>query len=185
MLPKWSTMRTAARTYNGLWHAPMELTVLFLFSLQLCIHLYLDASLHGLGGALGACVYTHNFYHRPGWSIMSWEAINIFVALQVFSHLLQGQLVTIWCDSRESLAFLQVGRGQDPILHAVARNILLWLSSIDCNVEFRHFLGSLNQVADLLSRWSSSRRPLATLFSLLKQVTVWYTVPTDSLEYTI
>jgi hypothetical protein len=64
--------------------------------LQPRIHLYVDASFHGLGGPL----YTHTFDQRPGWSIAHWEAINIFVALQVFSHLLQGQLVTIWCDSR-------------------------------------------------------------------------------------
>jgi hypothetical protein len=106
-----------------------------------------------------------------------WEAIKIFVALQVFSHLLQGQLVTIWCDSRVAVSVLQAGRGQDPILHAIAINIWLWLSSIDCEVEFRHIPGKLNQVADLLSRLSSSRRPLATLFSLLNQVPVWLPVP--------
>jgi hypothetical protein len=139
------------------------------------------------GGALGACVYTHTFDHRPGWSIAHWEAINIFVALQVFSHLLQGQLVTIWCDSRVAVSVLQAGRCQDPILHAIARNIWLWLSSIDCEVEFRHISGKLNQVADLLSRWSSSRQPLAALFSLLNQVPVWLPVPSNALDlnYTI
>jgi hypothetical protein len=151
------------------------------------LHLYVDASLHGLGGALGACVYTHTFSHRPGWSIAHWEAINIFVALQVFADLLQGRLLTIWCDSRVAVSVLQAGRGQDPVLHAIARNIWLFLSAIDCDVEFRHIPGSLNQVADLLSRWSSSSSPLAALFSLLNQVPRWFPVPPGALDldYTI
>jgi hypothetical protein len=38
-----------------------------------------------------------------------------------------------------------------------------------------------------LSRWSSSRRPVATLFSLLNQVPVWMPVPSNALDldYTI
>jgi hypothetical protein len=114
-------------------------------------------------------------------------AINIFVALQVFTHLLQGHLVTIWCESRVAVSVLQAGHGQDHILHSIARNVCLWLSSIDCEVEFRHIPGKLNQVADLLSRWSSSRWPLATLFSLLNQVPVWLHVPSNALDlnYTI
>jgi hypothetical protein len=138
-----------------------------------------DASFHGLGGVLGASVYTHTFSPRPGWSIAHWEAINVFVALQVFSHLVQGQLVTIWCDSRVAVSVLQEGRGQDPILHTIAWNIWLFLSAIDCDVEFRHVPGSLNRVAHLLS---STRRPLATLFSLLNQVPLWCPVPSGVLD---
>jgi hypothetical protein len=37
-------------------------------------------------------------------------------------------------------------------------------------------------VADLLSRWSSARRPLATLFSLLNQVPLWCPVPSGVLD---
>jgi hypothetical protein len=133
-------------------------------------------------GVLGASVYTHTFSPRPGWSIAHWEAINVFDALQVFSHLVQGQLVTIWCNSRVAVSVLMAGRGQDPILHAVARNIWLFLSAIDCDVEFRHVPGSLNRVADLLSRWSSAHRPLATLFSLLNQVPLWCPVPSEVLD---
>jgi hypothetical protein len=50
-----------------------------------------------------------------------------------------------------------------------------------------HIPGKLNQVGDLLSRWSASRRPLATLFSLLNQVPVWLPVPSNALDlnYTI
>jgi uncharacterized RDD family membrane protein YckC len=70
--------------------------------------------------------FTHTFDHRPSWIIAHWEAINIFVALQVFSHLFQGQLVTIW---RDSMSVLQAGRSQESIFQVIARNIWLWLSS--------------------------------------------------------
>jgi hypothetical protein len=163
-----------ARAVNG--------TVSIYKCLQPRIHLYVDASLYGLAGVFGVSVYTHTFSPRTGWSIGHWEAINVFVALQVFSHLVQGQLVTIWCDSRVVVSVLQASRGQDPILHAVARNIWLFLSAIDCDVEFRHVPGSLNRVADLLSLWSSTRRPLATLFFLLNQVPLWCQVPSAVLD---
>jgi hypothetical protein len=157
-------------------------TVSFYKCVRPRLDIFVDASLHGLGGALGARVYTHTLTPRPGWSIAHWEAINVFVALQVFAPLLRGRVATIWCDSRVAVSVLHSGRGSDPILHCIARNVWLLLSGLDCDIEFRHIPGHLNQVADLLSRWSSARHPTASLFRLLNQVPLWCPVPDDALS---
>jgi hypothetical protein len=89
---------------------------------------------------------------------------------------LSHQRVTVWCDSRVAVSVLHLGRGSDPILHTIVRNIRL-LSSLDCDVP-----GRLNVVADLLSRWDSRRCPTADLFSLLGMVLCWLPVPDEVLQ---
>jgi hypothetical protein len=68
--------------------------------------IFVDASLSGLGGALNAFVYRAPLSPRPGWSIAHLEAINVFVALQVFSAFIGGRRVMDWCDSRVAVAIL-------------------------------------------------------------------------------
>jgi hypothetical protein len=82
---------------------------------------------------------------------------------------------------------LQVFLGSLMFLHKPNKPAWLFVNHIDCEVEFRHILCQINQVAELLSRWSSSRRPLASFFSLLNLLPVGYTVPSDALalNYTI
>jgi hypothetical protein len=118
-------------------------------------------------------VYRAPLSPRPGWSIAHWEAINVFVALQVFSAFISGRRVIVWCDSLVAVAILHSGRGHDPLLHTIARNIHLLQTTLDCDLAFSHVPGQLNTVADLLSRWDTSTRPIASLFSLLNAAPVW------------
>jgi hypothetical protein len=143
--------------------------------------IFVDASLSGLGGALNAFVYRAPLSPRPGWSIAHWEAINVFVALQVFSAFISGRRVMVWCDSRVAVAILHSGRGRDPLLHTIARNIHLLQTTLDCDLAFSHVPGRLNTVADLLSRWDTSAHPTASLFSLLNTAPVWCPVPASAL----
>jgi hypothetical protein len=113
--------------------------------------IFMDASLSGSGGVLNTFVYRRALVHKPGWCIAHWEALNVFVALKVFSSFLSDQRVTVWCDSRLADSVLQSGHGLDPVLHTIARNIWFLLSSLDCDVLFSHIPGWLNVVADLLS----------------------------------
>jgi hypothetical protein len=115
-------------------------------------------------GVFNAFVYRRALAHKPGCCIAHWEALNVLVALRVFSSFLSHQRVTLWCDSRVAVSVLQLGRGSDPVLHTIARNIWLLLSSLDCDVVFSHIPGRFNVVADLLSRWDSRRCPTADLF---------------------
>jgi hypothetical protein len=132
-------------------------------------------------GVLNAFVYQQALVTKPDWCIAHWEAINVFVALQVFSSFLSHQRVTVWCDSRIAVSVLQSGRGLDPILHTIARKIWL-LSSLDCDVVFSHIPGWLNGVADLLLRWDSRHCLTAELFSLLGMVPCWLRVPDEALQ---
>jgi hypothetical protein len=116
------------------------------------LDIFVDASLSGLGGVLNAFVYRRALVDKPGWCIAHWEALNVLVALKVFSPFLSHQRVTLWCDSGVAVSVLQSGRGSDPVLHTIARNIWLLLSAIDCDVVFSHIPGRFNVLADLLSR---------------------------------
>jgi hypothetical protein len=87
----------------------------------------------------------------------------------------------VWCDLRVAVAILHSGRGRDPLLHTIARNIHLLQTTLDCDLAFSPVPGRLNTVADLLSRWDTSARPTASLFSLLNTAPVWCPVPASAL----
>jgi hypothetical protein len=89
-------------------------------------------------------VYRAPLSSRPGWSITQWEAINVFVDLQVFADFIKGQRVMIWCDSWVAVVILHSGRGHDPLLHSIACNIDLLQTTLDCDLAFSNILGRLN-----------------------------------------
>jgi hypothetical protein len=132
--------------------------------------IFVDASLRGLGGVLNNFVYKLALPPRPGWCIAHWEAINILVALRTFLPIIQGKLITIWCDNQVAINILNSGRGVDPILQIIARNIWLFSSQWDCDIQFTHIKGTNNIVADMLSRWESYFNPHSHLFQLLNNL---------------
>jgi hypothetical protein len=155
-------------------------------SIYKCLHLridiFVDASLRGLGGVLNNFVYKLSLPSRPGWCIAHWEAINILVALRTFSHLISGNYVTIWCDNKVATSILNSGRGVDPILNSIARNISLFQASCDCDIQFAHIRAKNNIVADMLSRWGAYSNPHSQLFYLLSNIPVWLYPPSNSLH---
>jgi hypothetical protein len=127
--------------------------------------IFVDASLSGIGGGLNAFVYRAALSPKPGWSIAHWEAINVFVALQVFSAFIRGRRVMIWCDSWVAVAILHSGSGCDPLLHSITHNIHLLQTTLDCDLAFSHVPGRLNTVADFLSRWDASTLHCLSFYS--------------------
>jgi hypothetical protein len=123
------------------------------------LDIFMDASLQGLGGALGSMV----------------------IGLQVFSSHLRGQAITIWSDSQVAVSILLSGRGSDPVLHTISRNIWLLQAALDCDLDFCHIPGRHNKVADLLSRWDTHPEPEPLLVSLLPSPAVWCPVPAPCL----
>jgi hypothetical protein len=146
------------------------------------IDIFVDASLSGLGGVLHNYVYELAIAVKPGYSIAHWEAINVLVALRIFSPFLHAHNVTVWCDNTVAVSILSSGRGTDPILQSIARNIWLFQASVDCNLSFAHVKGKLNNIADLLSRWSLASNPVAKLYFLLNDVPIWFSPPLDVLD---
>jgi hypothetical protein len=146
------------------------------------IDIFVDASLSGLGGAFRNYVYEMAIVPRPDYCINHWEAINILVALRTFSKFIQGSHVTIWCDNQTAVSSLNLGRGADPVLHAILRNLWLIQAGSDCSIQFSHIKGKLNVTADILSRWHSLKNPLASLFYSLNNVPIWVVPPDDVLS---
>jgi hypothetical protein len=95
---------------------------------------------------------------------------------------LHAHNVTVWCDNTVAVSILNSGRGTDPILQSIACNIWLFQASVDCNLSFSHVKGKLNNIADLLSRWSLASNPVAKLYYLLNEVPVWFSPPLDVLD---
>jgi hypothetical protein len=143
--------------------------------------IFVDASLRGLGGVLKNFIYKLALPPRPGWCIAHWEAINILVALRTFSNFIQGKNVTIWCDNQVAINILNSGRGVDPILQNISRNIWLFSSQWDCDIQFTHIKGENNIIADMLSRWESYLNPHSHLFQLLNNLPLWQVPPCDCL----
>jgi hypothetical protein len=71
---------------------------------------------------------------------------------------------------------------RNPLLHSIARNVHLLEMTLDCDLAFSHVPGWLNTVADLLSHWDASARPMASLFTLLNTTPVWCPVPAVAFE---
>jgi hypothetical protein len=145
------------------------------------LYIFVDASLTGLGAVLNNYVYELAIVHKPGYCIAHWEAINILVALRTFAPFLAHHNVTIWCDNSVAVSILNSGRGTDPVLQSIARNMWLWEAAADCNLVFSHIRGNLNSTANLLSRWRTKSNPLASLYALLNNIPVWMIVPQDAL----
>jgi hypothetical protein len=117
----------------------------------------------------------------PDYCINHWEAINILVALRTFSKFIQGNHVTIWCDNQTAVSSLSLGRGADPVLHSISRNLWLIQAGSDCLIQFSHIKGKLNVTADILSRWHSLSNPVSALFYSFNNVPIWVKPPADAL----
>jgi hypothetical protein len=97
----------------------------------------------------------------------------VLIAIRTFASFVAGRAVNIWCDNQAAVNLLNSGRGSDPLLHSIARNLWLLSAKLDCDLQFAHIRGSDNKVADLFSRWDDHPSPTASLFQLLNQVPIW------------
>jgi hypothetical protein len=95
------------------------------------------------------------------------EDVNIIVVLKVWGPHLRNRRVKVWCDNAAAVAIVSLGRGQHSDMQAVARNVWLWTSIYDIEVEFQHMQGTDNVIADLFKRWASHRNPDSALYTLL------------------
>jgi hypothetical protein len=161
-------------------HAVNE-TVFIHKELRSRVHITVDASLQNLGGALGNRVYRLQIGYKPGWSIAHWEAVNILVALRTWAKFVRGKSVAIWCDNSATVSVCSTGRGRDPTLNAIVRNLWLFQAQHDCHIAYHHIRGQDNVTADLLSRWDTTPAPLARLYQLLNNIPIWDVPPPNAL----
>ena len=115
-----------------------------------------DASLQGLGGRWGDCVYKLSIpLGMDDLGIVQLEMLNLFLALRIWAPNWAGKRVRFECDNQAVVAVMKAGKTRDPVLAAYARNIHMLASVFDIEITVIHLPGVKNTVADLLSRWDT------------------------------
>jgi hypothetical protein len=138
--------------------------------------IYINASFIGLGARWGNRVELHNVNRL---NIAYLEAVNIIVALKVWGPHLRNRKVKVWCDNAAAVTIIGLGRGQHSDIQAVARNVWLWASIYNIEVEFQHIQGTENVIADLLSRCVYHSNPDSASYKLINDQPVWF-FPSDA-----
>ena len=138
--------------------------------------LELDACLTGMGGVCGNYVYHLKIERGYGnLNIVHLEMLNILVALRIFGPQWAKQKLLIKCDNDAVVKVMNSGRTQDQFLGACARNIWFHSALLDIDIKYVHVLGSQNQTADLLSRWTGSIQDQNQLCNLVERP-IWLEV---------
>ena len=146
-------------------------------------NVYLDACTTGLGA-----IYETQVYALPlpdAWqnvNIATLEMLNILVALKVWHSQWAGHRVLIHCDNQAVVSVLNTGKARDEFLCKIARNIFMWLSACNIDLQVVHVAGRCNTIADLLSRWFITSNNFQKLQQLIDPVT-WIVV-NEELLYT-
>ena len=115
---------------------------------------YSDASDVGWGAIIGehqvSGVWTPS---QKELSINLREMMAVQNGLLRFSSLLRGKTIALFCDNVTTVAYLRRSGGtRSQVLFLKAREILLWIESMQITILPQFIQGSLNTRADLLSR---------------------------------
>ena len=108
--------------------------------------------------------------------------LNILVALTIWHRQWAGLKVQVKCDNQAVVSVINSGRSRDPVMVEYAKNIFMWVSTFNISLKVVHVPGKLNEAADLLSRWFSTRNNFQKLQQLVNPV-VWIPV-SNALLYT-
>ena len=115
---------------------------------------YSDASDVGWGAIIGehqvSGVWTPS---QRELSINLREMMAVQNGLLQFSSLLRGKTIALFCDNVTTVAYVRRSGGtRSQVLFLKAREILLWIESLQITILPQFIQGSLNTRADLLSR---------------------------------
>ena len=118
------------------------------------LSLYSDASDVGWGAIVGehqvSGVWTPS---QRELSINLREMMAVQKGLLEFSSLLRGKTIALFCDYVTTVAYLRrLGGTRSQVLFLKAREILLWVESMEITLLPQFIQGSLNTRADLLSQ---------------------------------
>ena len=137
----------------------------------------MGASLTGMGGVWRNKVYTSNMdviERRERFTLVHYEAFNVLLAIRLWGPLFKGKSVLVWCHNWAIVRILSSGKGSEPTLLAVARNIWLELARFDVELVIQHSSGHRNVVADLLSGWSRELDAASQLQGLVQHPEWFY-----------
>ena len=115
---------------------------------------YSDASDVGWGAIVGE--HQVSGVWTPSQRVLSInlrEMMAVQKGLLEFSSLLRGKTIALFCDNVTTVAYLRRSGGtRSQVLFLKAREILLWVESMEITLLPQFIQGSLNTRADLLSR---------------------------------
>ena len=145
--------------------------------------LFTDASRYGWGAHMGPLtasgVWTNSEREEH---INVLECRAVWLALKKFRATLQHSSVLLSTDNTTTMAYINKEGGTKSLpMYYVTRDLLLWCHSHNVRLKAVHILGSMNVMADLLSR---DAHTVNTEWSLHPQVTqliwdTWYTPQID------
>jgi hypothetical protein len=109
-------------------------------------------------GALCQTQAYHYVYNQvllqQNLGICQLECLNALAAVRFWGSTFKNCNICVQSDNSASVAVLQSGRGRDPVLQAIAREMWLLSVQFNCHLTFEHVSGdSLLPTADALSRY--------------------------------
>ena len=140
--------------------------------------LYTDASTYGWGAHMGALTASGVWTAEERKEhINVLECRAVWLALATLHGNLRNTSILLSTDNTTTMAYInREGGTKSPAMYYVTRDLLLWCHSRGIRLKAVHILGSMNVMADLLSR---DARTINTEWSLHPQVTTqlwhkWY-----------
>ena len=76
--------------------------------------------------------------------------INILVALKVWHIQWAGLKVRIQCDNQAVVSVLNTGKTRDRVMAKYARNVFLWLSAFNIDIQVVHIPGKMEVLSGLV-----------------------------------
>ena len=114
-----------------------------------------DACLSG-GGGWSGCEYFScqfpEFIIRKNFHINALELWVILVGLRLWHANFRSRRIQLFCDNQVSVGLINSGKGRDPILLKILREILFLCSTNGIQIRAVHLPGLENRRADKLSR---------------------------------
>ena len=138
-------------------------------------HIFVDASLKGMGAKFGNKVYGMAIDNQlqEVCTIVHLEAANVMLAVRTSGKLLLNYECIIWCDNEAVVNSFQSLRIQDPFIMACVRSVWLTCAIFNIKSVVKHISGKSNNYADMLSRWHVYRMVKNPQVELIKKC-IWY-----------
>ena len=138
-------------------------------------HIFVDASLKGMGAKFGNKVYGMPVDNQlqEVCTIVHLEAANVMLAIRTWAKLLLNSECIIWCDNEAVVNSFQSFRIRDPFIMACVRSVWLTCAIFNIKLVVKHISGKSNNYADILSRWHVYRMVNNPQVQLIKKC-IWY-----------
>ena len=115
-------------------------------------HIFVDASLKGMGAKFGNKVYGVAI-DRQLQDVVHLEVANVMLAVRTWGKILLDSECIIWCDNEAVVNAFQSFRIQYPFIMACVRSVWLTCAIFNIKLVVKHIPGKSNNYADMLSRY--------------------------------